>query len=632
MEIKRLSGAARQRKGRAILGLSGRDHGTGLGGTYLVKFVRAEGMPDTEISIGDIVLASKGNPNIKEAQAVVIEKSKYSITIAYNHTPPYFVYQQNIRLDLFANDITFQRMADAVKQLIHHRKLLELLLLQRTVSIADKTSVSSIPFFNRKLNESQKNAIADAIAADDIFLIHGPPGTGKTTTLEELITQLTRAGKKVLATADSNTAVDNLLEKLLNTGIKVVRIGNPARINDDLLRCSLDYQVQDLADYQQAISLRDQAGQLKEKQKDFIVPRAQERRGLTDQQILKLATQKSGGRGVPDFKIRKMAAWIKLQQQINKHYEEAGKLEIQAIESIITQSDVICATNSAAGSDVLHTFRFDVAVLDEASQSTEPACLIPMLKASKWIMAGDHKQLPPTVLNEQAKALSNTLFERWMLHYGDESRRLLAIQYRMHETIMRFSNEQFYEGKLRAHPSVAHRKLSELTGFLKTPYLSAELEACVDDTSATVFIHVQGDEARIEDSFSFYNEAEIMMAERVVECLMACRLFPGDIGIISPYEQQVNRLKNKLNQTGIEVKTVDGFQGREKEVVIISLVRSNHRGELGFLTDYRRLNVALTRAKRKLIVIGNADTLGQNTLYKNMIQTILSDKQNMRKE
>jgi len=619
-EILLLSGRQREKKGRAILTLSGKDAGTGIGGAYLVKFVRGSGLPDNEISNGDVVIVSKEKPTGKEDQATVVSKTKRSITIAYNKTPPYLCYGKNLRLDLFSNDITFQRMLDALTQLEKLPNLQNLLISKIEIN-KDLGTEKNILKIDKYLNQKQVNIIEKANQSNDIFLIHGPPGTGKTTTLTHLIKSFYEEKKKVLITAPSNTAVDNILEKLQNLNIPATRIGNPIRMDENLLSLSLDVQLQEHPDYQQANSIWNKIQVLKKEQDEYVPASGQNRRGLSDQKIIQLASAKKSYRGIQNAKLRKMAKWIKIQHDINKNYEEAHALQAGAIENILEKSMVICSTNSSAGSDLLKDIIFDIVCIDEASQSTEPETLIPLVKGKKWVLAGDHKQLPPTVKSNDAKELRSSLFERYQSELPEDRSDILTIQYRMHKDIMEFSNEHFYDNMLKAHPSVASHSLNDLNGFEPYPYINPAIEDAIKALKPIVFIPChEGEEEQLADSHSYFNIKEIALTKEVTDALLSSRLFPNDIGIISPYDQQVSKLKSDLKDYHVEIKSIDGFQGREKEVIIISLVRANKEGNIGFLKDYRRLNVALTRAKRKLIIIGNPSTLVKDFMYDSLLK------------
>jgi predicted DNA helicase len=511
-------------------------------------------------------------------------------------------------------------MMEAIFSLKEDQTLTSLLLNNRQPY--KKTGQPEIKFVQQQLNAHQKSAVTGSLLSEEIFLIHGPPGTGKTTTLVEAIIQHARKGYKVLATADSNTAVDNMVEKLLALKTSVLRIGNPARLNAAIISVSIDQKIQDSPDYQQAVALREMTADLREEQKKYIQPTAQARRGLTDSQILALSRKGGTGRGIQQSKIHRMADWIHVQRQINALFDEARKLEKTALKQLLDSVDIICATNSSAGSDVLQQTSFDVVFIDEATQSMEPSCLIPMVKGKKWVLAGDHKQLPPTVLSREASGLYLTLFERWISSVSSDHKAILRIQYRMNGQIMRFPNEVFYAGKLIASPTVKNHHIGQLSGFRMPDHMPDIFRALIDPSIPVCMVDIpNGRERQIPGSFSFYNEEELKVIEQMVQYLMSCRLFPGDLGIISPYEQQVNRLKTKLKDTSIEIKTVDGFQGREKEIIIISLVRSNDTGNIGFLNDHRRLNVAITRARRKLIIAGHASTMQKNEMYTKLYQS-----------
>ncbi len=474
-----------------------------------------------------------------------------------------------------------------------------------------------------ELNKYQKEAVKKAVEAEKIFLIHGPPGTGKTTTLVACIEELVKKGKKVLATADSNIAVDNIVERLVQRGIRTVRVGNPVRVLKSTRMHTLDYLLEIEPEFNKAKKIYEEIEKIREEQKRYIRPEPRYRRGLSDEEILKRAKTGTSVRGLSPKILRSMAKWIKLQEKIKELYEVAKKEEKKAVDKILKRSDVVCTTNSTAGSEILEGYTFDVVVIDEATQATEPSCLIPLVKGKKLIMAGDHKQLPPTVLSEEAKeGLSYTLFERLIDLYGEKFYALLRIQYRMNRKIMEFSNRMFYEGKLIAHESVADRTLKELINEEVLREIPSPYKEAILPENVIVFMDTEGREKQRKGSTSFYNEEEARLCKKLVEYLLKVGLKAEDIGVISPYEDQVNFLEELIKIENLEIKTVDGFQGREKEVIIISFVRANPYGDLGFLKDYRRLNVALTRAKRKLIMVGNVKTLGKDNVYGELIRYV----------
>ncbi len=625
-EIRRLPGWKRERLGRAILNLRGKLVGRGLGGTYLVKYVRQGGLPDTEIKVGDLVIVSRGKPRGNEVQGTVVEKTRFSITVAYDRHPPDYALGKGVRMDLFANDVTFQRMLDALKSLKDNPDLLSLLLGKAKPSVSEE----DVPLKNAALNGSQRAAVRKAVGSRPVFLIHGPPGTGKTTTVVEAIYQYVRKGLKVLATADSNVATDNMVERLASYGVKVVRVGNPSRITKAVVEHSLPHLLQYDEDYRRALKIYEEVDRLREEQKGYLAPSPRWRRGLSDEQILRFAETGTPVRGVPPNAIRRMAAWIKVQQRINALMDRAKRYEAIAIERVLRNAEVVCSTNSSAGGEVLAHFTFDVVFIDEATQSTEPSCLIPMVKGRMWVMAGDHKQLPPTILSEEAaKHLQRTLFERLLRVYGDGIKEMLRVQYRMNRVIMEFPSKTFYDGKLVAHESVAHRTLADL-GITpeRVRNLPHPLSVVLDPDRPVVFADTLGrsPERQRKGSTSYYNEGEARFVLAVVKALLSLGIGPTDVGVISPYDDQIDLLKRTFREGGIpedvEVKTVDGFQGREKEVIVVSFVRSNGRGEIGFLNDVRRLNVAITRPRRKLITVGDSTTLRVHPLYRDFLEYV----------
>lgn len=617
-EMRRLSGREREEKGRAFLKMKGKSQGLGLGGKHLVKFRKQNSdstLPESEIEVGDLVLVSKsGTWEEDNSMGTVAEKITYTITVAFDEAPPGFVFRKDLRIDLFVNDITFQRMIEALKKFKRLPRWRKDKLLGNAAP--EFTGISEIEFLNTELNKSQREAVLRSLAARDFFLIHGPPGTGKTITCVEVIAQLVKRGCKILAAADSNVAVDNIVERLDKIGVNVVRIGHPARVIPSLRRRSLDYLVQGEPEYKKAQELRERAYVMKERMKGFIVPEMRWRRGLSDDAITKLASEGKTTRGIPRKKMAGMRKWLELKQRIDKLFGDAWELEERAIKRIISDAKVVCATNSTAGSEILKGEKFDFAVIDEATQSTEPSSLIAVLKAKRVIMAGDHRQLPPTILNEEAarEGLSRSLFERLLELHGDRIRVMLEVQYRMNEEIAEFPNNEFYAGKLRADEQVKKHNLMDIL-------TNSEFEE--EDVKPFLFIDTCGsDEFRERvrrGSTSRENPGEANLVKDIAERLLSLGIRPEDVAIISPYVDQVALIRTMLRVDGLEIKTVDGFQGREKEVVIVSFVRSNESGEIGFLRDLRRLNVSITRAKRKLVLIGDSNTLEREGCYKRLV-------------
>ncbi len=640
-EIKTLSSRDREQRGRALLRMRGRDEGEGLGG-HLVKFMRTskgEPLPDTEIRVGDLVMISKKDPlRDDNPTGTVTQVTNYSLTVSFDPKPDGWVFGKGLRVDLYVNDITYQRMQDALAQLPTADELLAHL---RDVCTGATAPAGTEPaqvdgWHNPSLNASQRRAVRKALGTEDVHLIHGPPGTGKTTTAIEVIQQCVDRGESVLATAASNTAVDNVVEFLVEQGVDVVRLGHPARVTPTLRAHTLDAQIEENETYQRSQDRREEAFEVLDEQDDLTHPSGRWRRGMSDRKIKDLAEQGRGSRGVPANKIKEMAEWLELQDRADTLFDEAERLEQEAIDEVLSTADVVCSTNSTAGSDLMagpadsdegpssRIRTFDTLVIDEATQATAPSCWIPMTHARRAILVGDHKQLPPTILNQEAahSGLQHTLFERLAKHHETDPgapnsiRSLLRTQYRMHETIMGFSGRRFYDDRLEADETVRRHTLVDLgvTG----DELPAERRNILDPEAPLVFVNtavIDAPEHQRAGSHSRENPREAELVTRLTMDLIDAGVGPEQIAVIAPYDDQVDRLDQQIDAKGLEVDTVDGFQGREKEVVLVSLVRSNERGTVGFLDEPRRFNVAVTRAKRKAVVVGDISTIASADVF-----------------
>jgi predicted DNA helicase len=435
------------------------------------------------------------------------------------------------------------------------------------------------------LNPPQLAAVEFALAAKDFAIIHGPPGTGKTTTVVEFIREAVARGETVLACAPSNHAVDNLLEKLLAVGELPVRLGHPARVVPELRERAIDILAEKHPDARQARKVARDAFAL-----------------------FRQADKWTRARPEPGEKAS-------LRREARDLLAEARKLESLAVERVLDDARVVCATLTGLDSELLGKRRFDVVVIDEACQSTEPANWVPLLRANKLVLAGDHCQLPPTILSSEAaeRGLAVSLMERLIAQFGPGVSRLLTVQHRMNSAIMGFSNAEFYNGELVAHESVANHRLCDLPGV--NAELLTELPVQFIDTAGASY-----DEELEEDTGSRRNVQEAALAVKKVRALLAAGVSATQIGVITPYRAQVRLLRERLaDLTGLEIDSVDGFQGREKEAIVVSLVRSNPEGEIGFLADTRRTNVALTRARRKLLIIGDSATLANDAFYQRML-------------
>jgi predicted DNA helicase len=601
--------------------LRGRYVGREIGGFYVVKFGRSKPI-ETEIEVGDVVLISKGDPLKSDLMGTVIAKTQRSISVALNNSPPKWALSRNIRLDLFFNDITFKRMEkaiDAIEKSEESRWIRDV-ILQKTPPVPP--GEESVTISDEDLNEFQRRAVYRSLGSR-IFLIHGPPGTGKTRTLTEIIFHFVRKGKRVAVSADSNAAVDNILEKLIDKGIKALRIGHPARVEKHLIEHTLSYVVQSSPKYSRVEELLKEARKLIEIRDEFTKPEPKYRRGLSDEEIKKFSSAGKSVRGVPARLLQSMARWISLNERISDLMDKAKDLEMKIVKAKISQSEAIVGTNASFGVDYMLDEKFDCLVHDEATQSTEPSSYIPLSLSECLIMAGYHKQLPPTVTNLEAqKILSKTLFEKLFERFPEIST-MLRIQYRMNEKIMEFPSKAFYEGKLIAHESVKNRSLAQLGYALRgeerfPKVLDPLVSIAIIDTS-----HHPGKwERQKRGSTSRENDLEASVVSKLVEDLLKMGLKKIDIGVITPYDDQVDLLKKRLPE-GIKISSVDAFQGREKEVIIISFVRSNKQKELGFLEDMRRLNVSITRAKSKLIMVGDFSTLSVHPVYSSLRKYVL---------
>lgn len=624
-EIKSISGEKREEKGRAILNLDGKISGYEVGGFTLIKYGRKKYI-DTNISVGDEVLISKGDPLSSDYIATVTDIGNRYIEVAVSGGIPYWTLK-NIRIDLYFNDVTFTRMKDALdrfKKPYEEFKNLKNILLEK--QIPEKIEDENIlDYYDKQLNEYQKIAVNKSILEKDLFLLYGPPGTGKTRTLVEIILQEAKKGKKILATAESNVATDNLIEYItkITNDFKIIRIGHPARVSEKIKNILIYNAVKNKQSYINAQKMREEMHELIEKRNKYKKPNSSLRRGMSDDQIKKYAKNKKSFRGVNFKKLKSMSKWIRYNEMIDELYTSIKDLENFALDSVIEEADIIIATNATAGSNFLENKKFDVSIIDECSQSTEPSSLISATKSKKLIMSGDHNQLPPTILSDKSKdVLSITLFQRMINKYPRNSY-MLKIQYRMNEKIMKISNKLFYKNELIAHESVKNNTLKDLMD------IKEEDDDILDPNKVVIFLNTSVSKRKEEEqkkgSNSRRNIYEVEIIIKILEKFEKNNLDIEKIGVISPYFDQVElieeKVKSKFNKMP-EISTVDGFQGKEKEVIIISNVRSNENFDIGFLSDYRRLNVAITRAKRKLIIIGDSDTLCKDTNYKSLIEEL----------
>lgn len=587
--VQRLSAAEAEATGNCLAGLVVREEFSGLGGRCIVTLGKrndAVPLPWTRLGVGSPVLLSEmGAAPGDGVRGVVSERGERWLRVAFNDALEDD--GATYRLDLSGDEVATRRQRAALNRARSARR--DRLAELRRVLLGEAPPefgppVDFVPL-DPSLNESQREAVRFALSAKDVAIIHGPPGTGKTTTVVELMRQAVRRGEKVLACAPSNLAVDNLLERLIAGGERAVRLGHPARVLPELRAHTLDLMVEDHDDTRLARKMAREAYALFRKAGKWT-------------------------RGKPEPGARR-----DMRQEARNLLADARRLESHAVERILHRATVLCATTTGLDGDLLGERSFDLVVIDEACQSTEPGCWVPLPRGGRVVLAGDHCQLPPTVLAREAaaQAFGVSLMERLVGLYGESITRLLTVQYRMHRAIMDFSSREFYGGELEADVAVAGHRLVDLPG-VRPEALTEEPVQFIDTAGASY------EEEREPDGESRLNPQEADVVCRKVRALLAAGVAPGDIAVIAPYAAQVRLLRERLAVPGLEIDSVDGFQGREKEAIVISLVRSNSDGEIGFLADVRRMNVALTRARRKLLVIGDSATLAVDPFYRRLFE------------
>lgn len=577
--------------GLTLFDLKARASGRFFGDPILVFEAREGGLPYHKFGHGDMVIISRARPwGEKVVEGVVLDTNNRRIRVIVAEKPG-DIKKGGWRLDKGANRVAHDRMHEALIS-FHSTEgdggtvLRDLLLCQPhdlESSAAMRPEIHGqkprpINLDGMILDSSQKEAIENA-ALQRLTLIQGPPGTGKTHTAVHLLKAIIEMGRgPILACAESNVAVDNLLEGLLNIGVKAVRFGKPVKVRESLREVTLD-----------ALSA-------KHPKQDEIAFIQEEMDGIK----AKLNDLKGKERGLA-------------HRDINKNYREIRDLESRIINDVLSGAEVLCTTNIGAGHFTLQDRKFPIVLIDEATQASEPSSLVPIVKgARQLILVGDHRQLPPTVISQNAEdgGLNIPLFER-LIDNGIPSH-MLTTQYRMHSTIREFPSARFYDNRLEDGCNDSERPPA--AGFLWP-----------DWNKPVAFVPVHGSEIQDPTSSSKSNMDEAAMVVQIVNDLLAAGdLSPEDVGVISPYSGQVRLIRQLFDEAvdGLEIKSVDGYQGREKEIIVLSTVRSNTEGNVGFLSDYRRLNVALTRAKRGLIVIGDDRTLRNDSTWSSWLEWI----------
>lgn len=550
-----------------------------------------------QFSVGkNIALFTNALDEHKEVSGVIkaINKNTIRILFPYEELPDW-AYDGKLGINAQFDENSYQEMQKALDFVIKARN-------NRTAELRDIIEGENEPAFEAfefkeqvaHLNHSQNKAIEFILNVKDIGVVHGPPGTGKTTTLSEAIRLTTEREKQVLVCAPTNTAVDLLVEKLTSLGLNVLRLGHPARISEDLLSSSVDGKVTASPYYKDIKNLRRNA-----------------------EEYFRMAG-----------KYKRVFGREEAQQKASYYTEaknflkEARLLEDYIVDSLFNEAQVICCTPVSSTNRHLSKKTFDTLFFDEASQALEPMVWIPLLKCKRLILCGDHCQLPPVVKSKEAakEGLSITMLDRCI--QLKNTMVLLNRQYRMNSAIMAFSNMVFYDNKLIADESVA----SELVINDDNDVCNRVIEFI--DTAGCSFTEIQNPETL---SYSNPQEADLLFRhlKQFLENYSVYKAAESlSLGIISPYKEQVEWMREnelsyglkKEKSSSLTIKTIDGFQGEERDVIYISLVRSNDNQEIGFLSDLRRMNVALTRAKRKLVVLGDSATIGGNTFYRQFIE------------
>lgn len=512
-----------------------------------------------------------------------VEGDRMVVTVPDNAPLIDLQHAENIGIQLSFDETSYKTMFDALDRVIRARG--NRLAYLRDLFYTPSMKVGRFTFGHIRfpyLNRTQEHAVNEVLRAKDVSIVHGPPGTGKTTTLVEAIYETLMRESQVLVCAQSNMAVDWISERLVDRGINVLRIGNPTRVNDKMLSFTYERRFEAHPDYPQLWAIRKTIRELRQHRK----------------------------RGDEHF-----------HQKMDRLKSRATELEIRINAELFGEARVIASTLVGSANRLLQGMKFATLFIDEAAQALEAACWIPISKVSRVILAGDHCQLPPTVKSLAAMhgGLDKTLMERIVENKPDVVT-LLKMQYRMNDDIMRFSSDYFYHGEVESAPNVKHRGI-------------------LDYDDAIAWVDTSDMEAREEfvgETFGRINKTEAKLTLAVLqhyfEKIGKERILDEaiDVGIISPYRAQVQFLRHLIKKQEffkpyrhlISVNTVDGFQGQERDIVLISLVRANDEGQIGFLRDLRRMNVAMTRARMKLIILGDSTTMGKNKFYKKLFEYI----------
>ena len=496
---------------------------------------------------------------------------------------------ENVGIQLFFDETSYKMMFEALERVIRAKGRLGYLrdLFYSTSQNVKAETFTFAPMHFPYLNRTQEDAVNKVLRAKDVAIVHGPPGTGKTTTLVEAIYETLRRENQVLVCAQSNMAVDWISEKLVDRGINVLRIGNPTRVNDKMLSFTYERRFESHPDYALLWSIR---------------------------------------KAIRNLRSHRKRGDEKFHQKLERLKERATELEVRINAQLFGEARVIASTLVGSSNRLLEGQKFGTLFIDEAAQALEAACWIPIRRVSRVIFAGDHCQLPPTIKSFAAlkAGLGKTLMER-IVENRPETVTLLKVQYRMNEEIMRFSSDWFYGNQVESAPEVKFRSILDL-----------DIPMTWVDTSEFTVDGLQFTEEFVGESFGRINKAEaeltLLALEQYFKKIGKERILEErlDVGVISPYRAQVQHLRRLFKKREffkpyrhlISVNTVDGFQGQERDIILISLVRANDEGQIGFLRDLRRMNVAITRARMKLIILGDASTMTRHPFYKKLYEYI----------
>jgi len=592
-QIHELGATNAERKGLVLNKMIYTNFKIFFGGKYLYSFEKSNQsqIPHSKITSGSWVQVLDSQ-SVEIMRAIVYSNKKNEINLVSNDFIDDRDLQGLFKIELCVDNVTYKRLEqglnDLVKLVGNKSKNLLIPMLKFDQKIFNDYKCELLKLIGSSandLNEAQIDAVKHALSGAPLTLIHGPPGTGKTKTISAIIYNLVQNEKKVLVCAGTNTAVDHIVKNLIKYELNAIRVGHPSRVDNELSFALLEKKL-DQTESGKHIS------KIKKELHDCL--RTKKKR------IDK-------GRFLERSEFRSEKELIKSLRKEIKH------LSHKCLEELVIDKAVFCSTTTMSRSDDFNKLSFDYIVIDEAAQIIEPMSYLPMLKGTNFIFAGDHNQLPATIKSSKCleKGLGKSLFES-LVESFPQAVHLLNTQYRMHSDILKFSSDYFYGGLLKTADNIKDRQ--NIT--IKSSFLSGLKKAIFIDTSGADF-----EEETLYQSGSYINPKESSVVGKIIEELFDQGTEGVNIGVIAPYRAQANYIKDSLeDKEGVEVNTVDSFQGREKDCILISLTRCNDKKQIGFLKEVRRMNVAMTRAKHQLIIIGDGVTIGEHNFFTQMIQ------------